>query len=179
MKNMKKALLCNTVSSLAVQLISVAAGLIIPRLILTYYGSETNGLIQSITQFLGIIGFLDLGIGQVYRSSLYSPLAEKDTEQISALTSAASRFYRGVAYALLFYVLILILLYPNLVECKFDLGYTSSMIAVLAIGSFSQYYFGLVDSLLLNSKQCSDDRNNFECSYLSGNDHSRLVYSCS
>ena len=61
---MRKTLLAkNTIASLVFQITTIVCGFILPRIILQQFGSETNGLISSITQFLGIIGFLELGVG--------------------------------------------------------------------------------------------------------------------
>ena len=55
MNGRKIRLVRNTFSSLAFQVVTVICGFILPRLILKYYGSETNGLVSSIQQFLQII----------------------------------------------------------------------------------------------------------------------------
>ena len=74
MNRIKKKLLMNTSASLIFEISTIVTGFIIPRLILSSYGSEVNGLVNSITQFLGIISFLELGVGSVIQSSLYKPL---------------------------------------------------------------------------------------------------------
>ena len=74
----KRRLFYNTISSLIFQLTTIICGFILPRLILTAFGSEVNGLVNSIIQFLGIISFLELGVGAVVQSTLYKPLAEKN-----------------------------------------------------------------------------------------------------
>lgn len=79
----KKLLALNTSTSLFYQVTTIICGFILPRLILQSFGSEVNGLVNSITQFLAIISFLELGVGSVIQSSLYKPLAEKNNDQIS------------------------------------------------------------------------------------------------
>ena len=54
----KKALK-NIISSLLLQLVTVICGLILPRAIIGKYGSNVNGLISSITQFLTYITLLE------------------------------------------------------------------------------------------------------------------------
>ena len=66
-----KLLARNTCVSLLYQAITAICGFIMPRLVITYYGTTVNGLINSITQFLGIITYLDLGISAVVQSALY------------------------------------------------------------------------------------------------------------
>lgn len=68
----KKLLAKNTTASLISQITALVCGFILPRLFLQYFGSEVNGLVNSITQFLSVISFLELGVGAVVQSSLYT-----------------------------------------------------------------------------------------------------------
>ena len=89
----KKLLVKNTASSLLSQLTALICGFILPRFFLLHFGSEVNGLVNSITQFLGVISFLELGVGAVVQSSLYKPLADKDNQKISCVVVSANRFF--------------------------------------------------------------------------------------
>ena len=120
---------------------------------LSYYGSEVNGLVNSITQFLQIIAFLDLGVGAVVQSSLYKPLADGDNNQISCVLKSASRFFQRLAQILLVYVVILIGIYPYIANQNFGFMYTATLIVAMSISSFAQYYFGVVNRLLLLADQ--------------------------
>lgn len=151
--NRKQKLLINTVTSLLFQVTTVICGFILPRLIIKNFGSDVNGLISSINQFLALISFLDLGVGSVVQSSLYKPLALKDDKQISEVISSASKFFNKIAIALSVYILILFLVFPRFPHSSFDWKYIVGLIAVISISSFAQYYFGVVDRLLLNSDQ--------------------------
>ena len=51
--------LLNAGSSLGLQIITIITGFIIPRLILSTFGSEVNGLVSSLNQFLGYISILE------------------------------------------------------------------------------------------------------------------------
>lgn len=150
---MKKKLYYNILSSLVYNALNVISGFILPRIILGRFGSEVNGLVDSISQFLGVIAFLEMGIGAVVRSALYKPLSENDNLQISRILKSANRFFRKLALLLLAYVFVLILIYPNLSNSSFDSIYTRSMVFILSIGNFFQYYFGIVNSLLLSADQ--------------------------
>ena len=148
-----KKLALNTITSLGLQVISVICGFILPRLILESFGSDVNGLVNSITQFLGVITLLDLGVGAVVQSALYKPLAENDTDTISKIYVSANKFFRRLAEILLVYVVLLMIFYPMLVNKSFGHMYTALLIAAICISSFAQYYFGIVNSLLLNADQ--------------------------
>ena len=58
------------------------------------FGSEVNGLVNSIAQFLGVISFLELGVGAVVQFALYKPLAEKNQEDVSKIISSANKGFR-------------------------------------------------------------------------------------
>lgn len=100
----EKRLAANTVSSLMLQLCTIICGFILPRMILAGFGSNVNGMINSITQFLGVISFLELGVGSVIQSSLYKPLADKDNETISKIIVSGQKFFSRLAMILFVYV---------------------------------------------------------------------------
>ena len=149
----KRRLAYNTFSSLFYQITTIVCGFILPRLILAAFGSDVNGLVNSITQFLGIISFLELGVGAVVQSSLYKPLAEHDEDQVSRVIKSANRFFRTIARILFIYVIMLAIFYPMFARQNFGHSYTASLIVVISISSFAQYYFGIVNRLLLSADQ--------------------------
>lgn len=151
---MRKELLAkNTAASLIAQITTLICGFILPRLFLQHFGSEANGLVNSIAQFLSVISFLELGVGAVVESSLYKPLAEKDNQQISKVMVSANKFFQRLAQILLVYVLALMLVYPLIANQNFGFLYTATLIAAISISSFAQYYLGIVNALLLNADQ--------------------------
>lgn len=149
----KRRLAYNTFSSLLFQVTTIICGFILPRLILTAFGSDVNGLVNSITQLLGMISFLELGVGAVVQSSLYRPLAEHDAAQVSRVIKSANRFFRKIARILLVYVVFLVIFYPMFANQQFGHPYTATLIVVISISSFAQYYFGIVNRLLLTADQ--------------------------
>lgn len=146
-------LIKNTGSSMIYQIVTIICGFVLPRIILSYYGSGVNGLINSISQFLTTISLLDLGVGEVVRSSLYSPLAKKDTESISRVILSAGKFFKKLAMILIAYVTVLIIVFPKITDIEFDACYVSVLVIAMSASSFAQYYFGMVNSLLLSADQ--------------------------
>lgn len=148
-----KRLVFNTISSFTYQVIALICGLILPRAMLGAFGTDVNGLVNSIGQFLAIISFLELGVGAVIQSALYKPLAEKDNVGISKIVASGGKFFRRIAYILLGYIAVLVVVYPFINSGGFDFGYTALLILSMSISSFAQYYFGVVDRLLLTADQ--------------------------
>ena len=150
---MKKKLILNTILSLLLQVTTVICGFILPRQMLEYYGSDVNGLVQSIAQFLSIVSFLELGVGQVIQSGLYKPLSVGDMDSVSKVLKSGTVYFRKIAFSMLGYILILVVFSPYIFEEKYGWTYTATLILAMGISSFAQYYFGLIDNILLNADQ--------------------------
>ena len=148
-----KVLFYNSIAPLIYQVTTIICGFILPRLILGHFGTEVNGLVNSITQFLAAIAFLELGVGAVVQSSLYKPLADKNNITVSKVITSADKFFRRLGYILAIYVVVMILYYPYLVKQSFSFTFTSTLIVAISIRSFAQYFFGIVNRLLLLADQ--------------------------
>lgn len=148
--NRKQKLALNTIVSLVYQIIAMVCGFVLPRLILQAYGSEVNGLVNSITRFLGMIAFLEFGVGAVIQSNLYKPLADGDSYKVSLVLKSGEKYFRIIALALLVYIAVLLFLFPR---NGFEWVYTAILILAISISSFAQYYFGIIDRLLLSADQ--------------------------
>lgn len=148
----KKAVL-NASVSLLYQLTMIVCGLITPRFILNAFGSTYNGVIQSATQFLGMISVLTLGLAGATRVALYKPLAEKNTEEISKVMLATKSYLHKVGYAVLILTGLLMIFYP--LVAKNDLSHIecSVIIGIISIGTFANYYFGVANQTLLMADQ--------------------------
>ena len=123
-----------------------------PRYILRYYGSETNGLIASISQFLGFIALLEMGIGPFVKSKLYKPLAEKNHIKISEVLISVQKYFNKIAIFFIIYICLLVLLYPLISAEVYNIS-TSFLIFALAINILAQYLIGLRNQLLLSADQ--------------------------
>lgn len=91
--NRTKKFMYNTIASVFQQITLMIAGFILPRIILSHYGSVINGLTTSITQFLNYFTMVEAGIGAAAVYSLYKPLSEDDHPAISSIVTAAKDFY--------------------------------------------------------------------------------------
>lgn len=152
-KQRKQRLLKNTISSFVYQISAIVFGFILPHILIEAYGSDVNGLVNSVKQFLSMITFLELGVGAVVQSSLYKPLAEHDDVTASQIYKSAGKFFRVLGTILLAYVIVLVFIYPKFVKENFSPLYSAILIIAMSISSFSQYYFGLVNQLLVTADQ--------------------------
>lgn len=144
----------NIYISFACQLITIFCGLIVPRCMLTAFGSDANGAITSISTFLGYIALLEGGIGGVARAALYRPLAEKDQNGISAVMSEMKSFFRKVGAFFCIYVLIIACTFRYISHTDiFDWTTSFFLVIILSLSTFAQYFIGISNMVLLIAAQ--------------------------
>ena len=96
--------------------VATVLGILIPRLFLTTYGSETNGLVSSVKEIFSYFALLEAGVSGATTQALYSPVARKDHKGVSAVLSATNKFYRRTGAIYAFAVIGLAVVYPLLVK---------------------------------------------------------------
>ena len=166
MTNRKRFLVYNSISSLVSQIVTIASGFLLTKLFISHYGSEINGMLASITQFLGFISLMEFGIGAVVKSTLYKPLAENDDGEISRIIISTRKFYKKIAFLLVIYSLVLCYVIPNFVAVEYEWVFSASLVVIIAVAMFAQYYFGIAYQLLLNADQKAYIPNIINCSTL-------------
>ena len=152
MKKLKsKVTLINIISNIILQVVNVITGFIIPKIMLSYFGSNVNGLVSSITQFLSYISLVEGGISGVVIASLYKPLVDKDDEKLSSVIKSSNNFYRKIGLVFTLYTIILAFIYPLLFNKNFSYIYMFSLVLILSINLFIQYMFSLTLRNLLKA----------------------------
>lgn len=148
----KKAMYSIIISGIQ-QIILLVLGLILPRLYIYKYGSEINGLISSIKQFLGYFTIAAAGIGSASVATLFEPILNNDTKKINKILSATTLFYRKASYIFISMVLILAMIYPFMIKNKISLVTTISLVLILGIGSVIEQFITAKYSVLLMADQ--------------------------
>ena len=148
----RKAFL-NVVSSIIAEFVSLVCGLVLPKLILSNFGSAYNGITQSISQFISYISLMKAGIGGATAVALYKPLAKNDNKSVSEVLAATEQFMRKIALLFAGFVLIFASVYPIVVAKEFDWLFTFTLVLIISISTFGQYYFGFTYQMLLSADQ--------------------------
>lgn len=143
----------NIAVNLILQMVTIISGFIVPRYIIVNFGSDINGVIASIAQFLGFISLMEAGVGGVVCASLYKSLVDNDISKISSVLKATEQFFKKIAYIFLVFSIFVAFLFPYLVKSDFDYWFTFSLVIIIGISTFVQYYFGITYQLLLQADQ--------------------------
>ncbi|MGN0591687.1 MAG: lipopolysaccharide biosynthesis protein [Ruminococcus sp.] len=120
----------NSMTTALHQLIVMIAGFITPRFMLVYYGSEMNGLVSSITQFITYFNLVEAGLAGAAVYSLYKPLADNDHAAISGVVSAAKHFYNVSGGIFAGLIGVLAIFYPIFVNTS---ALSPWMVAILVV----------------------------------------------
>ena len=106
----------NSASTALLQVVTMASGFIIPKVMLMVYGSEINGLVSSINQFIRYFMLVEAGLSAAVVYSLYKPLAENNYEKISSIVTAAKNFYNYSGFIFVGLTVGLAVIYPFFVS---------------------------------------------------------------
>ena len=143
----------NFITALMLQIVTMISGLILPRLIISTFGSEINGLSSSITQFLSFISLLEGGLGAVVLAELYKPIEENDSEKVKKILYACQKFFRKLAWIFIAYTLLLSIIYPNYITKNYGFWFVFSLVWILSLITLAQYLFSITNKLLLQACQ--------------------------
>lgn len=150
-KNIKRITLLNVIANVILQLANILSWFIIPKIVLSYFGSSVNGLVSSITQFLSYITLIEGGITSVVTATLYKPLVEKDTRKISSIIKTSNNFYRKIGIIFILYCIALAIVYPIIFDVGFSYIYVFTLVIILSLNLLIQYMFSLTLKNLLNA----------------------------
>lgn len=92
-----KNLLLNMITYFCLQVINLLVGLVLPRLYLQVYGSEVNGIISTINNFITYFSYLEAGLGATLIYALFKPLVEEDNIAINGILSFSKKQYQKIS----------------------------------------------------------------------------------
>ena len=123
----------NTLSTAVYQLTAMLLGFVTPRLMILYYGSEVNGLIVSVTEFLSYFKMVESGLAAAANAALYEPLARHDMPAVNGIVSAARGFYNSAGWFFTAITAIFAVAYPFFMPVHAMDGSLMSRLSVIAL----------------------------------------------
>lgn len=129
------------------------SGLILPRIIIGTFGSELNGMVSSITQFLSFISLLEGGLGAVVLAELYKPINDRDDNQIKSILHSCQKFFTKLSIIFVIYTVLLSIVYGYTFKTDYSFGFVCSLVYILSFTTLVQYLFAITYKLLLQAQQ--------------------------
>lgn len=151
MKNSKK-IKYNLILGILSELLTILLGILVPRFILTSYGSEVNGLLSSVTQMYSYIALLEAGIGVATVQALYVTIGQKNIRQTNAVLAATNKYYQRTGILYFLATVFGSLIYPLLVKSDIPVFTVILVIFLNGIGNVISYFFQGKYFLLLQAE---------------------------
>lgn len=148
-----KRAIVNSIISLLQELVSIVCAFILPRLILSAFGSKYNGLTTSVTQFLSCAVLLRAGIGGATKAALYKPIANENVDDINGIVKATDLFMKKVGLILAGLIVVFSAIYPIFVRNEFDWLFTFSLFLIIGASTFAESFFGITYEIVLHAYQ--------------------------
>jgi len=98
------------------QVLTIGMGIIIPRLVLVNLGSESNGLLNSISSILSYLALLEAGVGTATQQALYKPISQNDKSSINSIMAATHYFYKRTGFIYLALVVVFSVVYSLFID---------------------------------------------------------------
>lgn len=148
---MNNKLIKNIIFGFGGQLVVLALGIIMPRIMLMSYGSDANGLISTITQIFVYMALLEAGIGQAARNALYKPISEKNCKDISYVVSVAQRYFRKITFYYGVGVIILAIITPFVLKSDMNKLTISLIVLLQGMSGVISFYFIQTQTIVLGA----------------------------
>lgn len=139
----------NIIFGLVSQLLIMAVSIILPRLIISSYGSDLNGVTVAITQVFTYISLLQAGIGNASLNLLYKNIADESKEGISTTISATKAYFRGMVPFYIIAVVIFCIVYPLITNTTASESLLRAVIVIQGVGALVDFYFSNTFTQLL------------------------------
>lgn len=145
-KNKKRAVV-NILFAIITNIVILVLGLIVPRIMIKNYGSDTNGLIATIGQIFAYLALLESGISTAARNSLYKYIKHQDTESINRILAVSKRYFRNSTFVYLFAVIAISFIAPFFLKTEVD--YWTVFLLILFEGSANVLSFYFVNFFIV------------------------------
>lgn len=147
-KKVQKNLILGFIS----QLLTIALGIVLPRLTLTSYGSEVNGLVNSIANIYTYIALLEAGVGGATVQALYKTVGGDSKADTNSILAATNKYYQRTGFLYLVAITVFSIIYPLVVKTDIPTVTIVLIIVVNGLGSVIRFWFQGKYFLLLQAE---------------------------
>lgn len=146
-----KKLSNNIIMALLSQFVVTVCAFIISHKILAVFGSEANGLLQSVTRFMSFITLLEGGFGGVIKAAFYKPLHQKDQLQLCRLFNSTRSIFAKLGFIVLLYAIVVGVFFKQLSDSSYDQWTCFGLVLVISGATIAEYVVGISYDLILQA----------------------------
>ena len=130
----------NLISSLVYQAVLITLSFLLPRLYLENFGSEVNGVLQTIKQIFTYLCLLEAGVGLATTQALYKRMGEQDFKSANEVLSATNSYYKRTGMIYLAIVLAIAIVYAYAIPTSIDGNVVFFIIILTALPALFSYF---------------------------------------
>lgn len=123
MAEIKKQIKSNIAVSVLYQLTAAVCSLILQKYILQTFGSDVNGILQSVSQLLNYTVLMDCGVGGLITASFINRLQTATLSMYPTYSTMQKDFFNKISYVYMVLVVALALTVKLFMHTDFDFGY--------------------------------------------------------
>ena len=150
MINRRRKIYYNISISAFTQILIILLSFFVPRLFISSYGSDVNGLVGTITQVLTYVALIESGIGAVTQNALYKPILNDDKKEICIILTASKKYYERVTIYYSLTVITIAFFLPLMIQS--EVNYWKIFTMVLMEGFSGVLYFLFLEHMFLMSQ---------------------------
>lgn len=133
----------------------LAMGIFLPRLVMLSFGSEANGLLNTITQIFTYVALLEAGIGNATLNALYEPLSSGDRNKTLQIMASSQSLFRKTTALYMLLVGLLTVMLPFIIRSELSKRTIALVTLLQGMSGASGYYLTAAYKQLL----AADGRN--------------------
>lgn len=116
MMESKKKVLLNFLISTMSTFLTMALGFVLPRVIMKSWGSEYNGLVNSVRTIMNYLLLLEAGVSTSTLQALYKSVGSEDNHQTSVVVHTSQLYYRKLSAVYFLCILAISGIYPLIIK---------------------------------------------------------------
>lgn len=132
--------LYSMIAAMMMQVVAIGISLVLPKVQILEYGSQTYGFVAAITQIQSYLSIVGVGLAGSAIFALYKPLADENDEGVHQILYSTKYFYAKASRAYLLAVVGLAVIYPCIIR-QFSFLYTALFIFVMGLSGYLDFRF--------------------------------------
>lgn len=143
----------NAIAATLLTLFNGLFGMILVKFVLTYFGSDFNGLNSTASQIVIILLLLEGGFTIATNVALFKPYAQNDCESVNGIISATKIIFRKIGIASLALGLVIAIIYSFVINTQLPRVLVFAVFFMTILPTCFNFYYATKYRILLQAEQ--------------------------
>lgn len=143
----------NAVSAMVMTLANGFLGIVVTRYVITYFGSDFNGLNSTANQIVNMLLVLEGGFTLASNVALFAPLSQGDYSTVNSVLAATRAKFRRIGLLFLGIGSLIAIGYAFMVNSSFSFEFVTTLILMTIIPAAFNLFYASTYRVLLQAQQ--------------------------